>query len=145
MLRPARNRAPGCAGEGMPGCAGGGMPGCARTGNGGPGGRVPWSIRGEAAKSRGIGVSGSVRETITGERRLHLLGHLITSRQKRSTYPSILSNQQPICIMVSNLVSNNWRTAGCPVVVWTMAPERAKRVGQAGGPSGWTSPSSTRG
>ena len=34
------------------------------------------------------------RETVTGERVLRFLGHLITSRidEKRSTYPSIVSN-----------------------------------------------------
>ncbi len=72
-------------------------------------GGVAGTGRGRVAGSGGSGVLGSAREIVTGERVLRACGHLITSRmdEKRPTYPSIVSNQRPECIIVSNLFSND--------------------------------------
>jgi hypothetical protein len=104
-----RNRVPGSGGNRVRGCPRNRLPGRGRNWNGGGASRMADCFWGWAVETGGNGVPGPTRETITGERMLRFLGHLITSRidEKRSTYPFIISNQRPSCILISNIFSNN--------------------------------------
>jgi hypothetical protein len=68
------------------------------------GGRLSGRVRDWAVETRRSGVPGSARETITGERMLRFVGHLITSRidEKRSTYPSMISTNGQYASYFSN-------------------------------------------